>query len=85
MWPVLLSMDRSETSRKPWTGSRVTVGRLDGVDIAADPVPVRRPGVVLLTVGFIDDVSEDSICGVTGRIKMGSNLVAKSGTRKCSQ
>lgn len=74
---MALSMDRSESSRKPWIGSRLVVGRLDGVDMAADPVPVRRPGVVLLTVGFADDVSEDSICDVTGRIKIGSNLVAE--------
>lgn len=34
--------------------------------------------MVLLTMGFVVEVSGCSTCGVTGRTKMGSNLITQT-------
>lgn len=47
-------------------------------EIAAEPVPVRRPGI--LAVGVEEEVSESSWTGsVIGRTNVGSNLYKGSG------
>lgn len=74
--PVWASMDQSETTLKPRTfargvGGRVFEAKEAELDIAAEPVPVRRPS--FLTVVF--EVSESSWTGsAIGRTKTGSNL-----------
>lgn len=75
--PVWVSMDQNETTLKPRTvargvGWRLFEANVAEFDIAAEPVPVRRPS--FWTVGF-EELSELSWTGsVIGRTKIGSNL-----------
>ena len=70
-------MDQSETTLKPSTlawgiSFRFLEANVAEFEIAAEPVPVRRPG--FWTVG-VEDVSESSWTGsVIGRTNIGSNL-----------
>ena len=70
-------IDQSETTLKPRTcargvNCRFLEANVAEFEIAAEPVPVRRP--VVLAVEVVD-VSESSWTGsVIGRTKVGSNL-----------
>ena len=78
MWAI---MDQSETTLKPRTfawgvGCRFLEANVAEFEIAAEPVPVRRSGV--LAVG-VEEVLESSWTGsVTGRTNVGSNLCKDS-------
>ena len=75
--PVWVIMDQSETVLKPSTfawgvGCRFFEANVAEFEIAAEPVPVRRPGV--WTIG-VEEVLESSWTGsVIGRTNVGSNL-----------
>ena len=70
-------IDQSETTLKPTTfargvGCRFLEANEAEFEIAAEPVPVRRPGVWTLDT---DEVVESSWTGsVIGRTNVGSNL-----------
>lgn len=57
MLPVAWMIDRSDTCRKPRIWARGVDFRVLGDEMAADPVPVRRPGVLVIgleeSVGFV--------------------------------
>lgn len=72
--PVKRRIVRRETVRKPWIGMRTDGGR-DPVEIVAEPVPVRRPGVLDLDVSTREE--SFSIGAGIGRTKIGSNLQEK--------
>jgi len=59
--------------RKPLTGLRLVAERVDGVDMAAEPVPVRRPGVRI----DAEPLVEVSIASATGSTNIGLNLNAR--------
>ena len=75
-------MDQSETTLKPrifaWgVGCRFLEANVAEFEIAAEPVPVLRPGVLTIWVG---EVSESSWTGsVIGRTNVGSNLDGNPG------
>jgi len=75
--PVWVIMDQSETTLKPSTfawgiGFRFLDANVAEFEIAAEPVPVLRPGVL---TGGVEEVSESSWTGsVIGRTNVGSNL-----------
>ena len=76
--PVWAIMDQSDTTLKPRTfaggvGFRFLEANVAEFEIAAEPVPVRRPGV--LAVGVGGAFMESSWTGsVIGRTNTGSNL-----------
>jgi len=70
--PVCLIMASNENSRKPKTSARGVGARVTGVDTAAEPVPVRRPGVRLIGEEVFDDEA-CSVSFVTATKKMGLN------------
>lgn len=51
-----------------------TLGPLLGDDIAAEPVPVRRPGVCVTGVDAREDETGISAASHTGKMKVGFNL-----------
>lgn len=74
MWA---SMVQNETTLKPSTfaravGWRVFEAKVAEFDIAADPVPVRRPS--FWRVGFEEGRESSWTGSVIGRTKTGSNL-----------
>ena len=75
--PVWVIMFQSETTLNPRTfargvGFRFLEANVAEFEIAAEPVPVRRPGVWVVVV---EGTSESSWTGsVTGRTNVGSNL-----------
>ena len=77
--PVWAIMDQSETALKPSTfargvGFRFLEANVAEFEIAAEPVPVLRPGIC---AAGIKEVSESSWTGsVIGRTNVGSNLGA---------
>lgn len=79
--PVYVIMDQSETTLKPSTftrgvGRRFFEANVAEFEIAAEPVPVLRPGV--WTVGA-EEVSGSSWTGsVIGKTNVGSNLCGSS-------
>lgn len=48
--PVMQSISRSDTVWKPWIGTRAAGERVAEDEMAAEPVPVRRPGALALDV-----------------------------------
>jgi len=76
-------MDQSETTLKPSTfawgiGFRFLEANVAEFEIAAEPVPVRRPGFWAVGV----EVSESSWTGsVIGRTNVGSNLRRNSSSQ----
>jgi len=76
--PAWVIMDQSETTLKPrifacGIGCRFLDANVAEFEIAAEPVPVLRPG--FWTVGVEVEVSESSWTGsVIGRANVGSNL-----------
>lgn len=82
IFPVQDIIDQSETTLKPSTfargvGCRFLEANVAEFEIAAEPVPVRRPGVWMLDA---EGVAESSWTGsVTGRTNVGSNLRRDSG------
>ena len=74
-YPVAERIPSRDTRRKPRTFARGVGLRVDGEDIAAEPVPVRRPGVTLS--GVEDRPEVDRSTGAhTGRMNIGSYLKA---------
>lgn len=71
--PVADNMPRRETWRKPKTLERAAGARAEGEEIAAEPVPVRRPGVWVIGVDE-RDAGERSTASHTGRRKSGLKL-----------
>ena len=75
--PVWAIMDQSETTLKPRTfawgvGRRFLEANVAEFEMAAEPVPVLRPGV---WTARVEEVSESSWTGsVIGRTNVGSNL-----------
>jgi hypothetical protein len=61
-----------EARRKPARGIFVLAVRVAGEEMAAEPVPVRRPGV--LVTGAEVKVASEGMDVVSGRRKMGSKL-----------
>ena len=73
--PVADMIDSRDTSLKPRTLERGVGVRAEGEEIAAEPVPVRRPGVTVIGLE-LRDVAFSVVGGShTGRTKIGSNLV----------
>lgn len=72
-WPVAASMESRETRRKPRTFARGVGVREEEDEIAAEPVPVLRPGVTLS--GAEDFAALPRSTGAhTGKTKIGSKL-----------
>jgi hypothetical protein len=69
--PVRCKIANSDTWRKPRIGFRSLKALLD-VDILAEPVPVRRPGVV--AVGVCEASRGTSMASNMGRTNIGLNL-----------
>ena len=72
-WPVARIMEINDTFRNPITDLRV-LGVLLGDDSAAEPVPVRRPGVCVIGVETRADWTGISTASHTGRTNVGLNL-----------
>jgi hypothetical protein len=66
-------MENKDTVRNPVTDLRV-LKVLFGDDNAAEPVPVRRPGVWVIDDEARVDWAEISTVSHTGRTKIGLNL-----------
>lgn len=72
--PVAASMESSETRRKPTMGMRVEGARVDGEEMAAEPVPVRRPGVREMGEEVCVGAAGMSSVSQTGRTNIGLKL-----------
>lgn len=73
--PVADIIDSRDTSLKPRTLERGVGVRAEGEEIAAEPVPVRRPGVTVIGLELLD-VAFSVVGGShTGRTKIGSSLI----------
>lgn len=71
--PEAAITENNETRLKPTTLDRAVGTRVEGDEIAADPVPVRRPGV--LAIGDETRVVESGLAeSQTGNTNIGSNL-----------
>lgn len=75
MRPVAAKMENRDTLRKPRTLACAVVAREEGEDMAAEPVPVLRPGV---TRRGVEDTptARVSTASQTGSRKIGSNLAS---------
>jgi hypothetical protein len=62
-----------DTFWNPTTGLRM-FGVLIGEESAAEPVPVRRPGVCVTGVEAREDGADNSTASQTGSTKVGLNL-----------
>lgn len=72
--PVARSMVSIETGWKPMMRERAVGVRVAGEEMAAEPVPVRRPGVRVTGVEVLADGSGSSRVSHTGSTNNGSNL-----------
>ena len=80
--PVDEIMESSPTRRKPVMGTRCLGALLAGVAMAAEPVPVRRPGVREMGDDFSAGRERSSVSH-TGRRKIGLKLARVLRTRRC--
>jgi hypothetical protein len=81
--PVACIIESREMGLKPRIRERAVGVRMDGEEIAAEPVPVRRPGV-RVTGLEVEDIAGESEGSHAGNTNMGSNLVnqGENGTIK---
>ena len=74
--PVADIIDNRDTSLNPRTLERGVGVRVEGEEMAAEPVPVRLPGVVVIGFEFLEEAVLSVLTGSqTGRTNTGSNLV----------
>ena len=74
--PVADIIDNRDTSLNPRTLERGVGVRVEGEEMAAEPVPVRLPGVMVIGFGFMEEAVFSVLTGSqTGRTNSGSNLV----------
>jgi len=71
--PVAWSIDNRETGLKPRMRERAVGARTGGEEIAADPVPVRRPGVRVTGLEVEDSIAGEYRGSHAGNTNMGSN------------
>lgn len=74
--PVADIIDNRDTSLNPITLERGAGVRVEGEEIAAEPVPVRLPGVMVIGFAFLLEAVLSVLTGSqTGETNTGSNLV----------